>query len=135
MTYGGKMEWGVAMLRVLVVDDDTEFRSSVAETLASMAVVSEVATAVEAVWLMERTEIDVIICDLRLATTTTGADVLEVVRQEWPSVLRILVTGFGAEAVHRAPAHACLFKPLDVDQLCGLVRAHEEPRRPSSGTK
>ena len=109
------------MLRVLVVDDDTAFRSDVTALLASTATVLEVATAVEAVWLMERTAIDVIICDLRLGTSTSGADVLEVVRDQWPSVMRILVTGCPDSSTESVPAHARLLKPLDVDRLRALL--------------
>ncbi len=111
-----------ATLRVLVVDDDQTFRESMLEALGGTTHVSAVATPAEAVWALSQHAFDVVICDLRLATTANGDDVLETVRTEWPRIVRILVTGFGAR-LHDDPhpAHAVLYKPLDLSALRDLL--------------
>jgi DNA-binding NtrC family response regulator len=109
-------------LRVLIVDDDEEFRLSLIDALRATTYVAAVATPAEAVWALSQETYDVLICDLRLATETSGDDVLEAARTEWPRMVRILVTGH-ASHVHDAPhpAHAVLFKPLDLAALRDLL--------------
>ncbi|MBZ0238780.1 MAG: response regulator [Deltaproteobacteria bacterium] len=111
-----------ATLRVLIVDDDEEFRLSLIDALRATTYVAAVATPAEAVWALSQETYDVLICDLQLATDTTGDDVLEAARTEWPRMVRILVTGQSAH-VHDAPhpAHAVLFKPLDLGALRDLL--------------
>jgi CheY-like chemotaxis protein len=122
----------MVMLNVLVVDDDEAFRAWVASALADRAVVVDVATPTEALWRLERTSIDVLLCDMRLATTTNGLEVLAAAREFWPKVGRILITGYAAEIGPDVPAHAILGKPCDADTLrevIWLVRAlMEQPR-------
>lgn len=109
-------------LRVLIVDDDEEFRLSLIDALRATTYVAAVATPAEAVWALSQETYDVLICDLRLATETSGDDVLEAARTEWPRMVRILVTGH-ASRVHESPhpAHAVLFKPLDLAALRDLL--------------
>lgn len=116
------MGGSVATLRVLIVDDDEEFRRSLVDALRATTHVAAVATPAEAVWALSHETYDVLICDLRLATGTTGDDVLETARTEWPRMVRILVTGQSTR-VHDAPhpAHAVLFKPLDLGALRDLL--------------
>lgn len=109
-------------LRVLIVDDDEEFRRSLVDALQATSHVAAVATPAEAVWALSHETYDVLICDLRLATGTSGDDVLEAARTEWPRMVRILVTGH-TTLVHEKPhpAHAVLFKPLDLAALRDLL--------------
>lgn len=111
-----------ATLRVLVVDDDEQFRASVIDALVAVGEVAAVATPAEAVWALSQARFDVLICDLRLGagTSTSGDDVLEAVRSEWPGVARILVTG-DPTAGREHPAHAVLHKPLDLGALRELL--------------
>ncbi len=110
-----------ATLRVLVVDDDEAFRDSLVLALRDTTHVSAVATPTEAVWALSQEPYDVLICDLRLATVTSGDDVLEMVRTEWPRVARILVTGVARAHDQPHPAHAVLHKPLDLAALRELL--------------
>jgi DNA-binding NtrC family response regulator len=111
-----------ATLRVLIVDDDEEFRLLLIDALRATTYVAAVATPAEAVWALSHETYDVLICDLRLATETSGDDVLEAARTEWPRMVRILVTGQSTH-VHDGPhsAHAVLFKPLDLGALRDLL--------------
>lgn len=111
------------MLTVLVLDDDQEFRRAMAEALADTAVVIGAATPVEALWELERAPIDILICDLMLAVSVDGVDVLTTVRELHPRVGRILVTGFGsALARNDLPAHAIMLKPCELGALRDLLR-------------
>lgn len=121
----------VATLRVLVVDDDVEFREAIAGALGESTQVSCAATPGEALWMLAHGSFDVLICDLFLSTSANGDDVLEAVRAEWPRIVRILITGHG-ERLYAAPhaAHAVLAKPCDLDALRDLltwVAAAEKP--------
>ena len=110
-------------MHVLVVDDDEEFRIALREALEGLVRVSDVATPAEVMWLMERVPVDILICDVVLATATSGLEILETVRDHWPRVGRILVTGCSDELDHRElPAHAMLRKPCDLGALRDLIR-------------
>lgn len=110
------------MLSVLVLDDDAEFRMWIKRALIDMARVVVAATPAEALWVMERTQVDLIISDMRLATSTTGLDVLAIVKELRPRVGRILVTGYGGEINGEVPAHAIIGKPCDAGTLRELLR-------------
>ena len=112
----------MALLRVLVVDDDQEFRAWVKRALADVASVVEAATPAEALWTLERDHIDILLCDFRLATSTSGLDVLAAAKELWPGLGRILVTGYGSELDAVVPAHAVIAKPCDVGALRELLR-------------
>ena len=112
----------MALLSVLVVDDDEEFRAWIETAVADLATVIAVATPTEALWKLERMRIDLLVCDLRLATSTTGLDVLAAAKEFWPRVGRILITGHGGEIDCEVSAHAILGKPCDAGALRELLR-------------
>lgn len=109
-------------VNVLLVDDDDVFRKAVEEGLASVARVVSTATPVEAFWAMEHEPIDILLCDMILATETTGLDVLAAVKELWPHIGRVLVTGFGSQVDRNVAAHAMLDKPFDMRSLRELLR-------------
>jgi DNA-binding NtrC family response regulator len=109
-------------MNLLLVDDDVEFCKAVEEGLATVANVVRTSTPIEALWTMERTPIDVLLCDMMLATTTSGLDVLAAVKEMWPRVGRILVTGFGHLIGRDVAAHATLSKPFDMRSLRDLLQ-------------
>lgn len=110
------------MLNVLVVDDDEAFRAWITSAVADLAVVVAVATPTEALWTLERTPIDLLLCDMRLATSTNGLDVLAAAKEFWPRVGRILVTAYGSEISPNVSAHAILGKPCEAGALRELMR-------------
>jgi len=112
----------MVLLSVLVVDDDREFRAWVKSALADMASIVEAATPAEALWALEQDHIDILLCDFRLATSTSGLDVLAAAKDLWPGIGRILVTGYGSELDVEVPAHAIISKPCDVGALRELLR-------------
>jgi CheY-like chemotaxis protein len=108
---------------VLLIDDDCEFLDGMQRQLSDFCRALDVAsTPLEALWLLERAAVDIVVCDLMLATSL-GTDILERVRQSWPQTHRVLVTGYGNQVVgddRVSSAHGVLLKPIDVWTLVGL---------------
>ena len=109
---------------ILLVDDDLEFLLETREALARETCVVLVAQELQgARWLLEREPVDVLVCDLKLINED-GRDLLTVVRERWPSVARILVTGFDCrvnEPRTFPAAQAVLVKPIDIGHLLFLL--------------
>lgn len=59
---------------------------------------------------------------MRLATSTSGRDVLTAAKELWPGVGRILVAGFGRQVEDEVPADAIIGKPCDAGTLRELLR-------------
>jgi len=110
--------------RFLLVDDDPEFLLEMKRRFAELGRDIAVAqTPIQAIWLLERQEVDAVVCDLRLGTAD-GRHLLEVVRERWPRVARVLITGFGDDVIQQQTwpaAQAVVFKPCDVERLAALL--------------
>src|SRR5690349_13361472 len=111
--------------RVLVVDDDPEFLAHVRDGLVNAEpVVAN--TPLEAMWLLEHRQFRAVLCDLVLGSVD-GRNLLDLVRERWPAVARILVTGFGARLDGYVNAdlfpstQAVVLKPCDVAALDRLI--------------
>jgi CheY-like chemotaxis protein len=105
---------------VLVVDDDLEFLREIRGVLAPLADRVLVAQApLAGLWHLDRDPIDLVLCDLALFGSD-GRHFLEVVRRSWPSVTRVLITGFG-DRIARDPqptgAQAVVLKPFGLGDL------------------
>ncbi len=109
---------------VLLVDDDVDFLFSMRVQLA--AATSDVfiaQTPQAALGILERHAIDAVVCDLVLGDTD-GRHVLQLVREQWPRVARILVTGYGERLSYTAEfpsAQAMILKPCDASALAELL--------------
>lgn len=82
-------------MRILVVDDDAVFREELATLLSDwnhqVEAVSSGAKAIEA---LEAAEFDVIFSDVRMPRMN-GMELLRQVRERWPRVYVVMITGFG----------------------------------------
>jgi two-component system nitrate/nitrite response regulator NarL len=121
---------GPAAAAVLVVDDDETLRAWLDLVLTHGGVRVLVASeAAEGLALMEREGdalVGVVISDHSMPGMQ-GADFLIAVRQRWPRVARILLTGASdmsaaARAVNQAQVTRLLLKPCDPDELVALAR-------------
>lgn len=107
--------------RVLLVDDEEEFVSALAERLDIRGIDTRVATDGEqALELIEGQSFDVIVLDV-IMPGISGLEVLQRIKaQKIPSAV-ILLTGHGStrEGVEgmRMGAFDYLMKPLDIDEL------------------
>ena len=111
---------------VLIVDDERNIREGLAEALALEG--HEVATAgdgEEALAMLARDEIDLVVSDLRMPKLA-GDELLKRVVSEWPTVPVIILTGHGtietAVQAMRDGAYDFLTKPVDLERLGLLVK-------------
>jgi CheY-like chemotaxis protein/DNA-binding transcriptional ArsR family regulator len=80
-------------MRILVVDDDAEFREELTDLLRDIHhVVMAVSTVNLAMVALERAEFDVMFTDVRTGRQS-GMDLLAVARQRWPRLLVVMLTG------------------------------------------
>jgi CheY-like chemotaxis protein len=80
-------------VRVLVVDDDAEFREELTSLLSDRGhVVRSAASAVQATSRLEGEEFDVMFTDLRMGRQS-GIELLTRVRERWPRLLVVMLTG------------------------------------------
>jgi len=112
--------------RILAVDDDPVSLKLYRTVLQGpQAEVLTAGTAAEAVCLLEKQPVNVLLLDLRLPDSE-GVDVLRQCRDRWPQMPVIVMTGYGSieTAVECLKAGAANFlsKPVDTRRLRGLVQ-------------
>jgi len=120
--------------RVLLVDDDGDFRHVLGERLTRHGfVVSAAGDGVEAVRAVRGDrDLDVVVLDLRLPGTP-GEQVLKEIKGHRPEVQVIILTGFGsvesAMSTGSAGAFKYMEKPADIDVLCKALDAARREKR------
>jgi DNA-binding NtrC family response regulator len=118
---------------VLLVDDQHNMRRSMALVLAHEAVrVLEAASAAEAIALLGRADVDVVVSDVRMPGETDAASLLRRMKARAADVEVVFVTAFGTidQAVDaiKAGAYDYLTKPVDPERLAITVRRAAERR-------
>jgi DNA-binding NtrC family response regulator len=119
--------------RILLVDDETDFRSAVAEALRDAGHdVREEGSADQGAALLRREAFDVLVTDLRMPGGT-GIDLLREATTRMPDGILVVMTAFGSldtaiEAL-RLGAHDYLLKPIRLEVLLhklSLLVRHQE---------
>ena len=111
--------------KILVVDDEEVVRLSHIRTLASVHCdVEVVKSGTEAISVMERRPIDVVLLDLRMPGMD-GMAVLKAIKEKWPDTEVVIITGYPSvetakEAV-RLGAFDYLAKPLGPDEVINVA--------------
>ncbi len=110
---------------ILVVDDDRTGRETLAEAVHEMGYeVASAAGGAEALEVLRRREIDIILTDLKMPEMD-GLEVLAQAKEIRPDVFVILVTAFAtvdtAVAAMKAGAYDYVMKPIDLRQLRVLL--------------
>jgi len=118
---------------VLIVDDEADLRTMVAESLgADGFITAQAESAAEAQERLKAFAYDAIIIDLRLPDAD-GMDVLDAALTRYPEILAVMMTGFGgvAEAVAAIKRGAVdfLIKPFQLAQLSRVLSSGVEQRR------
>jgi DNA-binding NtrC family response regulator len=109
------------MARILLADDERDFRVAVAEALrAAGHEVVQVGTADEAMGILARDAFDVLLTDLRMPGRS-GLDLLREAASKLPDAILIVLTAYGSmesaiEAL-RIGAHDYMLKPLRIEAL------------------
>jgi CheY-like chemotaxis protein len=110
------------MKRIIFVDDEVRILEGLQRMLRPQRHIWEMAFAPSgqsALQMMEAAPFDVIVSDMRMPGMD-GATLLRAVREKYPSVLRIILSGYTEleAALNAVPvAHQFLVKPCDQDTL------------------
>jgi signal transduction histidine kinase/CheY-like chemotaxis protein len=109
---------------IALVDDDEQVRGSLRDTLTSVgATVEEAAEGDAGIALVRSLRPDLLIVDFAMPGLT-GADVARQMREEYPDLPVVLVTGFAESATLDAltgPQVAVLWKPFEAQELLRKV--------------
>lgn len=112
--------------RVLIVDDDIHVLKALKRSLSLENTVFTSSNSREALDILEKNEIDLIISDYRLEGEI-GSDLLKKVYQKWPYITRITITGFRnteiiEDSINKASIFRFISKPWNNDELLQIVR-------------
>lgn len=114
------------MIKVLIVDDEEEFASALAERLELRDMEASLAhDAAQAREQLQKQRPDVVLLDV-LLPGESGLDVLTEIKSEMPDLPVLLLTGRGGErkdlGIEAEQAFCCLAKPVDIDNLLANLR-------------
>jgi len=136
----------VSKFTVLIVDDDTTIRSTLAEALRLWGYHTvEAATVADTIRLADREQPDAVLLDVKLPDGS-GIEALDELRKRSPELVIIVITGYvthkdAFEAGVRQ-AYSYITKPIDQVQLRTILegalrgrtpRASSQPRQPQPG--
>ena len=112
--------------KILLVDDEEEFVKSLSERLQLRDMSSDIAFNGEAALELVTNETpDVMVLDLRMPGID-GLEVLKRVKQKYPEVQVIILTGHGTEkdeaVARKLGAFAYLRKPVNLDELIAKLK-------------
>jgi two-component system response regulator YesN len=124
----------VAQESILVVDDDPGLLEAVSAALGTRYHVETASTATTAFDAISARPFDLLLLDHRLPDIP-GTEVLRLIKKFFPSMLVMIITGYGSEDVAvqalRGGARDYLRKPFDVRELESRVRSLLALRRKS----
>lgn len=106
-------------MRILLVDDEEEFVTTLAERLALRGFAVEYATkATDALVLAGKSVYDIAVLDMKMPGTG-GLQLREILEQKYPNMKFIFLTGHGSEDDWRAGSSGAgyLVKPVDINTL------------------
>jgi len=125
---------------VLVVDDDPGTCITLRNILARKSYEVGVAhTGEEAIAMAQEAAYDIILVDVKLPTIN-GLETYLAIREINPQVVAIMITGYRQEVADlveealRNHAYTCLYKPLDMEELLGLVDEIRKRKREQGST-
>jgi two-component system response regulator YesN len=126
--------------KLLLVDDDREFREEFVEGLSDYDVI-QAKDGKDALAILSRpNEINLVIMDVFMPGLS-GTEVLKQMRQNWPGLAIIILTGYSSKdiAVEALKGHAddYLEKPVDIEKAKDIIESvlagRREPEELSSG--
>jgi len=113
-------------IRILLVDDEEDFASALAERLVLRGFRAEVATSgIDALRNVREGDFSVLILDVKMPGID-GLGLMAEVKRKYPDLPVILLTGHGSvtnpETGIREGAFDYLMKPIDIDELIEKIR-------------
>lgn len=122
-------------VRVLIVDDEPTYREYLERYLARDGLAVRTAeTGSDAIRIADEFGPDLLLADWMLRCEMHGIEVGEVLRERWPQLRILLMTGFPtadleAEAA-RVGIDGVLEKPFALEDLAGAIEAALDAQRP-----
>ncbi len=118
---GDKM---VAEETVLIVDDEIGPRESLKMILKSLYRIESAENGMDAIGILQEKKVDLVTVDIRMPGPS-GIDVLRKIKEQWPSVEVLIVTGYGTlrtamDAIHYG-AFDYLLKPFDIEEIVAVI--------------
>lgn len=123
-----------APIRVLCVDDEPNILNALRRMLVLAGFQIEVAdSGAQALEILAQQTVDVVLCDMQMPQMN-GAQLLEIVKDQYPETTRILLTGHAdlnaaIDAVNRGGIYRFLTKPWDDTDLISSLRSATELAR------
>ncbi|MFV8752224.1 response regulator [Nannocystaceae bacterium ST9] len=119
---------------VLVVDDNEELAENIAEILSDVGVKVTVARdAASALAAFDECEWSLVVTDVRMPKID-GLELLTMLKERRPSTPILVMTGFAdpdtVARAQRSGAFAVVHKPVDLDDLIGLIERISDARIP-----
>jgi two-component system NtrC family sensor kinase len=121
-------------MRLLLVDDEEEFRRTIAKRMKLRGIVSEQsASGEECLSVLEKKAMDVVVLDVKMPGMS-GIEALHHIKKKYPKIEVILLTGHattqdGVEGI-KAGAFDYLSKPIELDHLLEKIKhAYDKIRR------
>ncbi|MFZ5512321.1 MAG: sigma-54-dependent transcriptional regulator [Pseudomonadota bacterium] len=119
-----------ALPTILVVDDEIRSLETLGRTLEEEFEVLTASSGEQALALMEREPVQVILCDQRMPGLS-GVQTLKEVRNRWPDVVRIIISGYTEtediiSGINEAGIYQYILKPWQPESLLLTVRAAAE---------
>ena len=121
-------------MKILVVEDDNAKRVTLACDLSQAGyIVDEARDGKEAIDIVQKNEIDVVIADLKLPGDVNGMELLRSIKNKLsPSTEVIMITGYGniplAVEAMRYGATDFISKPFDNNQIIPILKAIEDQK-------
>lgn len=117
---------------ILIVEDDRLTRESLAKALSGDYFIHTAGNGVDALSLLEKETIDVVITDVKMPLKD-GMKILETVKRASPDIIIIMVTGFAtvesAVDAMKKGAYDYITKPVNIDRLHMLIEKAIENKR------
>lgn len=125
-----QMNNGKARRPLLIVDDEVEVLASLKSMFRRHYTVYTAHRAEEALQILREKPIHVVVTDQRMPGMT-GTDFLAKVSEEFPDVVRLMITGYAdiesvIEAINRGHVYRYISKPWDPAELESMVRQAQE---------
>jgi signal transduction histidine kinase len=127
---GQKAKGMMQHIRLLLVDDEVDFRQTLANRLRKRGLTPEQAgNGEECLSILEQKPMDVVVLDVKMPGIT-GIEVLEHIKKKYPKTEVILLTGHastrdGVEGI-KSGAFDYLTKPIEVEHLLGKIKQASE---------
>jgi len=121
-------------IRLLIVDDEDDFRHTIAKRLRKRGITPEEAgNGKECLAILEKTPMDVVVLDVKMPGMD-GIETLHHIKKKHPTTEVIMLTGHattrdGVDGI-KTGAFDYLSKPIELEHLLGKIKqAHEKIRR------